>query len=220
MSKAKRKQAERLTGLQTAFAEEYVKDFNGTRAARRAGYKGNDVTLASLAHTLLKMPKIRAHWRSLMRGRAMGAEEALARMSDWARGSIEPFVQIVVDDDDGECRVYEEREGDEDERPKLRFTVDLTSKRAQAHWHLVKKLSWTASGLPILELHDAKDATARLLALHGDIPIGALTNPDAGEPPPEQEMSVEEQEDRAIEVARILAQFDVGAAARAYDAEE
>lgn len=52
-----------LTGKQIPFVEWYVSavvNMNGTEAARRAGYKGNDTTLASVAHENLTKPHIRA----------------------------------------------------------------------------------------------------------------------------------------------------------------
>lgn len=47
-----------LTKKQHAFIAEYLKTGNGTEAARRAGYKGNDITLATVAKENLRKPPI------------------------------------------------------------------------------------------------------------------------------------------------------------------
>jgi len=52
--------AAKLTPRQAKFVREYVKDLNGTRAAKDAGYApgGDDVVAASEAHRLLRTPKV------------------------------------------------------------------------------------------------------------------------------------------------------------------
>ena len=52
--------ADKLTPKQALFVSEYLKTGNGTEAARRAGYKGNDVTLGQVAAENLKKPQILA----------------------------------------------------------------------------------------------------------------------------------------------------------------
>ena len=51
--------ADKLTPKQALFVSEYLKTGNGTEAARRAGYKGNDVTLGQVAAENLKKPQIK-----------------------------------------------------------------------------------------------------------------------------------------------------------------
>lgn len=48
----------KLTAKQAAFVREYLVDLNATGAARRAGYKGNDVTLGAVGAENLKKPQI------------------------------------------------------------------------------------------------------------------------------------------------------------------
>ena len=55
MSKAKKE----LTDKQRRFVEEYPFDFNGTQAAKRAGYKGKPKTLSAIARENLEKPLIR-----------------------------------------------------------------------------------------------------------------------------------------------------------------
>ena len=48
----------KLTVKQTLFAEHYAEHGNGTAAAKHAGYKGNDVTLAAVGYENLNKPQI------------------------------------------------------------------------------------------------------------------------------------------------------------------
>lgn len=48
----------KFTPKQARFIEEYRSTLNGTEAARRAGYKGNDLTLSSVASENLRKPSI------------------------------------------------------------------------------------------------------------------------------------------------------------------
>lgn len=59
MSKKKEKISEELTGKQKRFCEEYIFDFNATRAAKEAGYSQD--TAYSIGNENLKKPEIRAY---------------------------------------------------------------------------------------------------------------------------------------------------------------
>ena len=52
--------ADKLTPKQALFVSEYLKTGNGTEAARRAGYKGNDVTLCQVGKENLRKPLVAA----------------------------------------------------------------------------------------------------------------------------------------------------------------
>lgn len=52
---------EKLTPKQKAFIREYLLCRNGTEAARKAGYKGNDKTLGVIAAENLAKPSIKSH---------------------------------------------------------------------------------------------------------------------------------------------------------------
>ena len=77
----------------------------------------------------------------------MSVPEALRRLTDWGRGSIEHFMRP-----DG--------------------SIDLNSEEARAHFHLIKKVEMLGvdeNGFPRvkLELHDAKDAVVHIAKIHG-----------------------------------------------------
>lgn len=48
----------KLTPKQQLFVSEYLKTGNATEAARRAGYKGNDVTLCAVGAENLRKPQV------------------------------------------------------------------------------------------------------------------------------------------------------------------
>ena len=77
-----------LTALQRAFVFEYIRDMNGTRAAKRAGYKGGDEVLAVKASELRKHPKVNPLIRKLTAATAdeMGVtkEWIVARLEELA----------------------------------------------------------------------------------------------------------------------------------------
>lgn len=136
-----------LTDKQRAFIDEYMIDMNATRAAIRAGYAENSAR--SIGYENLTKPDIRQAIDERLKSRAMGADEAVARLATWARGDVSPFIRATTDDDGQPCIV-----------------VDLTTDEARANLHLIKKIKQGMNGLEI-ELHDAKDAVLNLLKLAG-----------------------------------------------------
>ena len=88
----------RLTNKQQAFVNEYLKDFNATGAAERAGYKGSRNSLAVIGSQNLRKLKIRQCVDDYMEEQAMSWVEVLYRLSRQARGSMEMFLSR---DEDG-----------------------------------------------------------------------------------------------------------------------
>jgi len=82
----------KLTRKQKAFCIEYVKDFNGQKAAERAGYSQR--TARNTASRLLKIDtianKIDKHLESLK----MDADEALRLLAEKARNADSESVQV------------------------------------------------------------------------------------------------------------------------------
>lgn len=79
---------ERLTGKQARFVDEYIICLNGTEAARRAGYKGENYTLASVASENLRKPNISRAIGERLDALAMPANEVLSQLTDIARDDI------------------------------------------------------------------------------------------------------------------------------------
>lgn len=133
-----------LTAKQRAFIGEYVKDFNATQAALRAGY--SEKTAYSIGSENLKKPEIIFEVEKHLRQRVMSAEEALARLSDIARADIADFLHV-----DGNY-----------------VAVDVEKAKEAGKTHLIKKYKGRSrnSGEEI-ELHDSKDALKTLLQVYG-----------------------------------------------------
>lgn len=120
-----------LTNKQRAFIEEYLVDFNGTRAAERAGYGGDDITLAVTASRLLKTDKVAKKIAARFAAKIMTADEVLSRLSGMARADISEFVT-----DTG--------------------AIDWDAVRKRGY--LVKKIAHYKGKQSVIELHDAQTA--------------------------------------------------------------
>lgn len=145
---------QKLTVKQIRFIEEYCKHFNGTRAAIDAGY--SEATACEMGYENLRKPHIKERIDARLAALTMSADEALLKMSDFARGSFAPF--LVLGDDEG-------------------VSIDLTSLPAQENLHLIKKIKQTKSfyegshtgTTTEIEIHDAKDAVKTILQMHGKL---------------------------------------------------
>lgn len=87
----------RLTNKQRAFIEHYLETWNATEAARRAGYEGNDVTLATVGYQNVRKLQIAEAIKQRLAEKAMGADEALSRLAVIARGNTGEY--RVIDQD-------------------------------------------------------------------------------------------------------------------------
>ena len=75
---------DKLNAQQRAFADEYLKDFNATQAAIRAGY--SEKTAYAQGHRLLKNAEIAEHIEARLSDITMSANEVLLRLAEQARG--------------------------------------------------------------------------------------------------------------------------------------
>jgi hypothetical protein len=79
---------ERMTGLQSRFVDCWIETrFNGTRAAKLAGYAGDNNTLATQASRLLRMPKIQAAIAAKLEGHGGSGVEVISQLLEIARFS-------------------------------------------------------------------------------------------------------------------------------------
>jgi hypothetical protein len=137
-----------LTRKQKIFIEAYLRTWNGTGAAREAGFAWPD----RAAYRLLHMRHIQAAVQARLDESAMRTDEILARLSEEARINISVFF------------VFEEIEEKDDQgqvHKRLLF-AGMNWENFRRYGHLVKSLSWTRSGLPILTLHDGQNALVQL----------------------------------------------------------
>ena len=129
----------RLTAKQRIFVDEYLRCWNATEAARRAGY--SERSLRSIAAENLTKPDIQAEIKRRLLTVAMSADEVLGRLAEQARVDLGQFIRI--NDETGQV------------------TVDLRPVRAKEHTHLIKSLRQTKEGLAI-EVCDAQAALVHL----------------------------------------------------------
>lgn len=83
-----------VTNKQQVFINEYLRDFNATRAAKAAGYSEN--TARSQGQRLLTIVDIAAAIREAIAERGMSAEEVLTRLAAVARGDIGEFLDVTT----------------------------------------------------------------------------------------------------------------------------
>ncbi|WP_353721923.1 terminase small subunit [Dyadobacter sp. 676] len=82
----------KLSAKQLRFVDEYLVDFNATAAAKRAGY--SEKTAAVIGHENLRKPYISKHISEKVSALAMSSEEALIRISEFARSSLNEYFTI------------------------------------------------------------------------------------------------------------------------------
>ena len=147
-----------MTPKQRAFVYEYLKDFNATQAAIRAGYSKKTARFIGCEN--LTKPNIAELIDEEFKRRAMSAHEVLSRMTDIARGSAEDY--LVIDD-----YGY--------------VGINLEQMKADGKLHLIKKYKPTKFGSDI-ELYDAQAALALMGKQHGLFPNRQEVTGKDGEP--------------------------------------
>ena len=128
-----------LTVKQRAFTLEYLKDFNATQAAIRAGYSTK--TARSQGQRLLTNVDIKAEIALVLEEKVMSRDEVLKRLAEHARADIREFIEVL---------------------PGGRLVlINLEKATDTGNTHLIKKIKITKAG-PELELHDSQAALVHL----------------------------------------------------------
>ena len=149
------KKSKPLTPKQKAFILEWLVDKNGAKAAEKAGYSGKYSRQA--AYELLRNKQVLAEIDAILAAHAMRATEAIARLTEWGRGTVGRFLKVDA---------------------QGHLTINLHHEEAQQHLHLLKKVkqrrrSWLVGEVEHvevtteIELYDALGAVVELLKLHG-----------------------------------------------------
>jgi phage terminase small subunit len=161
---AAKKKPRKLTAKKEAWTENYLANgFNGTEAARAAGYKGSDNTLAQVARENLRNPQIASRVRARIEGLAANSNEVLNLLGDHLRGSIADFDGCFNEDG----------------------SFNLAKAKEKEVAHLVKKLRSVRRSIPQgkdadgkdkapiiettveIELYSSQDAAAKLIPVLG-----------------------------------------------------
>ena len=132
-----------LSKKQRLFIDNYLQCWNATQAAKDAGY--SERTAYSIGPENLNKPEIAEEVERRLAESAMSADEALDRLGNIARNSIEEFIDI---DEDGHIKLA------------------LNKAKEAGVLHLVKGIVPTANGLK-LELHDSLRALELIAKHHG-----------------------------------------------------
>jgi phage terminase small subunit len=149
----------KLTNRQKVFINEYLKSFNATESAIKAGYSKK--TAYSIGARLLKDVEIAEELRLRLSENAMSSEEVLRRLAEIARGDITDLMDVTTSG----------------------FTIDLTDKdhNINPNSKLIKKIKQkviTYLGKKDsdedrevieteIELYSAQDALNTLAKYHG-----------------------------------------------------
>jgi phage terminase small subunit len=158
-----------LTKKQELFVDAYLRYFNATEAARRAGYKNNDL-LHTNANKLLQNTTVKEAIDIRLEAVKMGADEVLKRLADIARGDIADFLDIT----------------------SMGSSVDMAAAQAAGKTNLIRKIkqkttTYLAKGVSgedrevhetELELYSAKEAL-ELIGKHHKLfnELGSKNNP-------------------------------------------
>jgi phage terminase small subunit len=138
-----------LPARRRKFVQEYLRDLNGTRAALRAGYAPK--AARSEASRLLTNVNICEAVDAGMDLYAMRPGEIIARLTQHARGSLEPFLDI---DEDGELRGFRFAEDAPIHLLKKATLVERTYKEVTERTYSI-------------ELHDPQAALRDLAKIRG-----------------------------------------------------
>src|SRR5690606_25337268 len=82
----------KLTTKQALFVQEYVKDFNATKASIRAGYSSK--TAYSIGSENLTKPEIKSEIKKVLDERALTSEQTIKLMTDIAGSSLNDYFVI------------------------------------------------------------------------------------------------------------------------------
>ena len=138
-----------LTNKQRVFVEQYLRVWNATEAARRAGYSDPEQSGWENKNKL----EVKAAIAARLAEHKLSADEVLARLSDMAMGSMGDFVSAANMEIEGDLIRLDE--------------IDLAKARQAGKLHLIKSLSITDKGTKV-ELYDAR-AALELLGKHYEL---------------------------------------------------
>ena len=149
-----------MTNKQKQFINEYLKCWNATQAAIRAGY--SEKTAYSIGPRLLKDVEIKAVIKQRIDENAMTADEALQEMANIARGDITDLMVIshagfTVELLDGDEVVPEAKNI---RKIKQKVTTIIGKKETDDDKEIVETE---------IEMYDRKDALKTILQHHGQL---------------------------------------------------
>ena len=168
----------KLTRKQQVFIDEYLKCFNASEAARRAGY--SEKTAYSIGQENLNKPELKAIIDARLAEIHMSADEALQIMEQQARADIGTFFRLVEEWTFFPLPTYDilgakEVVDDADEKnPKTRISyfcrhvvLDTDKLVDPQYSHLLREFSDSPKNGLSIKLHDKQHAARDILKMHG-----------------------------------------------------
>jgi phage terminase small subunit len=143
-----------LTPKQQIFIEEYLSTWNATEAARRAGYQGNDASLATIGWENLRKLEIADAIKKRLSEAAMPADEVLMRLAQHGRADMGQWLT-----DDGQLDVAAMKR---DKATHLIHKVKRTERSGETN----TGGTWSHVTVEV-ELHPAQSALSLLGKHHG-----------------------------------------------------
>jgi phage terminase small subunit len=131
-----------LSKKQKCFVEHYLRCWNASEAARRAGY--SERTAGAQGSRLLKKVEIAKEIKRRLEDMTLSADEVLVRLGEQARASVGDFLTT-----------HEGVRG---------FFLDLDAVKEKGH--LVKSAKMTTRG-PVIQLYDSQAALIQIGKHHG-----------------------------------------------------
>jgi phage terminase small subunit len=169
-----------LTNKQKVFVAEYLRTWNASEAARRAGYSVK--TAYAIGSRLLRDVEVKAAIDAAVEQIQMSANEALIRNSQVGRGDLGDFFKLIDEwtfyplpsSEILEYKEVDENEGKEDEEPKIRTSyrvrrvvLDVDKLVDPRYSHLVKKFTDSPKNGLGVELYSAQEARRDTLKMAG-----------------------------------------------------
>lgn len=142
-----------------AFAHEYIVDYNGTAAARRAGYNQAVTSLGTTAYGLLKKPEIQAlidklSKESLKRAQAT-ADRVVAEWANLGFSDIGTVVWMAGEEDSKGRKVHAEGDGCADECSGPHDgIIKALAEMSPAVRRTIKRYRFDDEGRPDIEFHE------------------------------------------------------------------
>ena len=146
----------KLHPRQRLWLEYYLQTWNGNEAARLAEYAWPE----KIGPKMLMDPRIKAAIAERLQEKAMKSDEALARLAEQTRINAGEFfnfeeMPVLVD---GKPLL------NSDGSPKTeKVMTSINWEMVRLKGHLVKKISYTRTGVPILEFHDSQAALFKVI---------------------------------------------------------
>lgn len=189
-----------LSGKQLKWADAYLGEakFNKTEAARIAGYRGDDKSLANIGYQNYRKLEIKEYIEKRLSESVMSADEALQHLSDIARPPVSHFDFFAH-----EVASIKSEDGDGEEVEVIRTVIN--AEMVKEYGHLIRTISFTNAG-PKIEFYSRMDAL-QLIGKHYQ-----LFEPREQQPQETIQYTPEqwrqEQERRRTEADKTLSKFE------------